>query len=360
MSATDVDFSALFLQARRSGAVGATSQRADAAAKRSGGGGQTQRPNAAANATIAEGSVSKKRKKRKKGRPAPERPEAAAAAAAAGSSQPAPSRPAAAAKPTGRGRGELQAQLAGARFRDINEQLYTRDSAHAVALFGAQPELFHAYHEGFRLQALRRVRDASNTPRRRLKTPPPPERCLTHTPPLSLGRQAAGWPLRPVDAILGWLRGKPAAWVVADVGCGDAEIAARAPQKVLSFDLVASQPHVTACDAAALPVRDSSVHAAVYCLALMGSNYVQFLREARRILRPRGHLRIAEVKSRFGDTEEWLAMMRDALGFQLVDRDDSNSHFVLFGFRKGEIKGEGAAPAAPPAVPLKPCLYKRR
>ncbi|EOD26292.1 hypothetical protein EMIHUDRAFT_43605, partial [Emiliania huxleyi CCMP1516] len=218
-------------------------------------------------------------------------------------------------------------QLAGARFRDINEQLYTRDSAHAVALFGAQPELFHAYHEGFRLQALRR---------------------------------AAGWPLRPVDAILGWLRGKPAAWVVADVGCGDAEIAARAPQKVLSFDLVASQPHVTACDAAALPVRDSSVHAAVYCLALMGSNYVQFLREARRILRPRGHLRIAEVKSRFGDTEEWLAMMRDALGFQLVDRDDSNSHFVLFGFRKGEIKGEGAAPAAPPAVPLKPCLYKRR
>lgn len=213
---------------------------------------------------------------------------------------------------------KLKDQLAGARFRDINEQLYTQDSAHAVALFGAQPELYHAYHEGFRLQA-------------------------------------RGWPLRPVDAIVDWLAGQPRTWVVADIGCGDAELSERVSQRVLCFDLVAGKPHVTACDAAALPLADGVLDAAIFCLALMGSNYVQFLTEAHRALKPRGMLKIAEVRSRFESVDAWLGMMTASLGFELVARDESNTHFLLFLFRKG------AAPPAPAeAVPLKPCLYKRR
>ena len=46
-----------------------------------------------------------------------------------------------------------RAQLAGARFRHINELLYTQGSAESVALFEREPGFFDAYHEGFRLQA---------------------------------------------------------------------------------------------------------------------------------------------------------------------------------------------------------------
>ena len=38
---------------------------------------------------------------------------------------------------------------------------------------------------------------------------------------------------------------------------------------------------------------------AVFCLALMGTDYPAFLEEARRVLKPSGTLWIAEVRSRF-------------------------------------------------------------
>ena len=38
---------------------------------------------------------------------------------------------------------------------------------------------------------------------------------------------------------------------------------------------------------------------AVFCLALMGTDYPAFLEEARRVLKPSGMLWIAEVRSRF-------------------------------------------------------------
>ena len=265
-------------------------------------------PRTAAPAPAQAASPSKK-KKRKRQQPAsaPAGPSAEPVRQAAGA--------------MARQQAGAQAALAGARFRDINEQLYTRDSAHAQRLFTAQPELYDAYHAGFRLQAAR-------------------------------------WPQRPVGLIIEWLRSKPSSWVVGDLGCGDAEIAASVPQTVHSFDLVATNSRVVACDISRLPLADATLDVAVFCLALMGANYVEFIREAHRALRPKGILRIAEVRSRIADIKEWVAMLRD-LGFGVVGHDDTNSHFVHLELRK-RAKVEPAKRGELKQVDLKPCIYKRR
>lgn len=259
-------------------------------------------------AVAEESKSSKKRKKRKR------------SDASASSASWAP--PAAVAPGGGGGGGKLaqrmSAQLSGAQFRYINEQLYTRPSAEAVTLFADEPRLFDAYHEGFRLQAAR-------------------------------------WPQRPVQLIADWLKKQRTSLVVADLGCGDAELAATVPQRVHSYDLVAVNERVTACDIAAVPLADSSVDVAVFCLALMGSNFADFLREAHRLLRPRGVLKVAEVASRIEDADGWSALLH-AIGFDLQQRDASNTHFVLYDFIKSSRPPRGEAPA----VRLKPCIYKKR
>ena len=155
-------------------------------------------------------------------------------------------------------------KLDGARFRVINEKLYTSRGDEAFQLFQSDPEQFHIYHKGFR-------------------------------------EQSSAWPYNPLDGIIAWIRSEHKLAVVADMGCGDARLASSVSNKVHSFDLVASNPAVpvVACDIAHVPLQDSSVDIVVFCLALMGTNVYDFIREAYRILRPQGIIRIAEVRSRF-------------------------------------------------------------
>ncbi len=90
--------------------------------------------------------------------------------------------------------------------------------------------------------------------------------------------------------------------VVGDFGCGDARLAQSVPNKVHSFDLVAVNEHVTACDIAnvsrptesqhltrrtQVPLEDGVLDVAVFSLSLMGVNYMDFIREAWRTLKPR-------------------------------------------------------------------------
>lgn len=173
--------------------------------------------------------------------------------------------------------------------------------------------------------------------------------------------QTKGWPLLPVDAAIGWLASCPRTWVVADLGCGDAKIAASAKQRVLSFDLVARAPGVIAANMASLPQDSASVDAAVLCLALMGTDYAAFLREAVRILRPGGALWIAEVKSRFagpGVMDAFVAAVQ-ALGARLKRRDEKNTHFIMLQFEK-TAAGPGGKETGAAWPALGACQYKKR
>ena len=56
------------------------------------------------------------------------------------------------AKPLGSLRERMEEKLQAARFRYINEQLYTRSGSEAVTLFRDDPEAFDVYHRGFAFQ----------------------------------------------------------------------------------------------------------------------------------------------------------------------------------------------------------------
>jgi ribosomal RNA-processing protein 8 len=202
---------------------------------------------------------------------------------------------------------KMRSKLTSARFRHLNQTLYTTTSASALSLFSTSPDLFLEYHAGFSQQ----VRDS--------------------------------WPLNPVDVYIRAVktrgtvsetsaataalqplpRRKTGSCTIADLGCGDAPLA-RGCQSVVkdlqlkfhSFDLHAPNTHVTVADIAALPLRDGEADVVVFCLSLMGTNWVGFVEEGWRVLRGdgRGEFWVSEVKSRFGRGKRKGGVVENSVG----------------------------------------------
>ncbi|KWU47073.1 hypothetical protein RHOSPDRAFT_24175 [Rhodotorula sp. JG-1b] len=260
---------------------------------------------------------------------------------------------------------KLRAQLAGGKFRMLNEQLYTTsgDDAHRLM---KEDGAFDDYHIGFR-------------------------------------SQAATWPVHPLALIAqSLLTDLPPNSLIADFGCGDAALArtlcppsssstspstisqlppipslkvpAKAAKmkqlKVVSFDLVSQSSYVVEAECSSVPLPGGVaggevVDAVVCCLSLMGTDWIRMLREARRVLKEGGVLKIAEVSSRFTSFDDFVKLVKE-LGFSLANRDESNTHFVLFDF----VKQAGSDATEHPnkvtehdrkaATLLNPCIYKRR
>ncbi|KAJ8906546.1 hypothetical protein NDN08_003039 [Rhodosorus marinus] len=156
----------------------------------------------------------------------------------------------------------MRKRLESGSFRQINERLYSVTGKDAFKFMEDDPKQFSIYHSGYR-------------------------------------EQVKKWPRNPLDDIIRMVKKQPSYYVVADFGCGEARLATEVKQRVHSFDLVAVNENVTACNMRHTPLQSDSVDIAVFCLSLMGTDYPDFLTEARRILKPSGKLLIAEVLSRY-------------------------------------------------------------
>lgn len=297
---------------------------------------------------------------------------------------------------------KMMAKLSGSRFRWINEQLYTTTSENALKLVKEQPALFDEYHEGFRSQV----------------------QLWPENPVDVFVEQFKARSNKPVNAP-GGLPGLPdKCIVIADMGCGEAQLALdiqnfvkehnqkgqkkkgkfhdrNGPAKTLkvkthSFDLKKANDRITVADIKNVPVKDESCSIVVFCLALMGTNFLDFIEEAYRILAPNGELWIAEIKSRFTELTNAKTRVADDVGSEFVESlkllgffhkktDNDNKMFTRFEFfkpskeiimqrkaklekkkkfieqetqkeeldqkRKDKAEGEWL---------LKPCIYKRR
>ncbi|XP_033111908.1 ribosomal RNA-processing protein 8-like [Anneissia japonica] len=216
-------------------------------------------------------------------------------------------------------RTKMENKLKGARFRFINEKLYTCTGDSALELFTEDREAFQVYHDGF-------------------------------------VEQVKTWPVNPVDTIIADLLKMPSSKVVGDFGCGDAKISKSVKQKVHSFDLVATNKNVVACNMANVPLSDGELDVAIFCLSLMGTNWIDYLKEANRVLKNKGMLKISEVSSRFQNLKAFVLAMK-RLGFSQIHKDTSNKFFISFDFKKQSSPkeiSEGMNEI------LKPCLYKKR
>lgn len=226
-------------------------------------------------------------------------------------------------------RESLLKRLHGSQFRKLNEELYTLDGEANFNRFSKEPALAEAYHRGFR-------------------------------------EQIARWPSNPLDAIIRSLACRDSSLLVADFGCGDARLASELGHKhtVHSFDLVATKEGVVACNMANTSLASSSIDVAVFCLALMGPSFLDFLLEAYRVLRPKGELKIAEVRSRFdeqaGGVEKFVETLR-FIGFDLKRAPDtSNTHFLAFEFAKAKARRPNMRNVRKLGFAFKVCRYKKR
>ena len=222
----------------------------------------------------------------------------------------------------------MRQKLISSRFRHLNETLYTTPSSTSLSLFSQNPTFFSEYHEGFRRQVnawpenpvdgfirwvlsrgklrdknlgsqkaqFRKVGKGRKKGKKQDDTPPEPGEDAENVEPLPRNY-------------------KTGICTIADLGCGDGQLAASLTKgtegkkgipasktlklQIHSYDLASTSPPVTVADISNLPLQDGSVDVAVFSLALMGTNWIEFVEEAYRVLRWKGECWISEVGSRF-------------------------------------------------------------
>lgn len=159
------------------------------------------------------------------------------------------------------------------------------------------------------------------------------------------------------------------AFVIADMGCGDAQIAQHfanskdekwANVKVHSFDLVSNNEFVTQASMHNVPLAENSCDVVVFCLSLMGINVKDCLLEANRIMKKDGTLLILEVSSRF----EEIAPIKFTQILESFEFSTSKHQFLppndFFVFFQGRKRDNVTKLKGLPFVTLKACRYKIR
>lgn len=161
----------------------------------------------------------------------------------------------------------------------------------------------------------------------------PEEWCYFHT---KLQEQEREWQHIPREECIKHIKENlPLGSVVGDFGCGQAQLALalRGEYTVHSFDHVAINPSVVACDMAHTPLDDAILDVAVYCLSLLGANVKDYLVEAYRTLKPSGQLLVyhpAENAERL----KFVAGL-ERLGFAIVRQDQLGKWHYVWAIKRG-------------------------
>lgn len=123
------------------------------------------------------------------------------------------------------------------------------------------------------------------------------------------------------------IKGRPE-WVIGDFGCGENLLSKEIKNKVHAFDFVAIDDSVVSCDLSCVPLDNNVLDVVVFSLALMGTNYTEYLKEAHRVLKPFGLVFISEPSTRWEDREDELKDKLIDAGFKISGDVRHSDRFI--------------------------------
>jgi hypothetical protein len=131
------------------------------------------------------------------------------------------------------------------------------------------------------------------------------------------------WPTIPFDEIIKRIDQLSPRLLIGDFGCGEAKILEKfGNERVFSFDHVAINDSVTACDIKSVPLAEDAIDIAVFSLSLMGRNWPDYIKEAKRCVATNGYLLIAEttksIKGRLSKLKEVIQLY----GFDVYNEEE--------------------------------------
>jgi SAM-dependent methyltransferase len=140
----------------------------------------------------------------------------------------------------------------------------------------------------------------------------------------------------PFKEELRWLSER-SGLVVGDFGCGEALVAKGAGEahRIHSFDHVAVDDTVVACDVSKVPLEDGTLDLAIFCLSLMGTNFTDYIREAHRCLRLDGYLHLWEPTSYFDDVGKFTSALAK-LGFDVMAPESAGAFTRIYAVRNAK------------------------
>ncbi|KAL9035219.1 MAG: hypothetical protein Q9214_006688 [Letrouitia sp. 1 TL-2023] len=219
----------------------------------------------------------------------------------------------------------MKSKLVSARFRHLNQTLYIIPSQQASKLFSSTPGAYNSYHAGFRAQVAvwpqnpieQFIEDVKQRGSVGTKTQTQLWRQERRKGREKKAKGAQGDQgdeeniMEVTEPKIDPLPRTRGTCGIMDLGCGDATFhksllpfARSLDLKFHSVDLSQGDgPNsslIDVDDIASLPLPDGSADIAIFCLSLMGTNWISFIEEANRTLRWGGECWVAEIKSRFG------------------------------------------------------------
>ena len=182
-------------------------------------------------------------------------------------------------------------------FGEINKTWNTRNSSTIFDEIKKNPEMWHEYHRCFRSIRQNWIRE--------------------ETPIYMIAEKIKK--LNKSD------------YIVGDFGCGDNLLCKEIQNNVCAFDFYAIDNTVTVADITNLPLENGSLQIGVFSLSLMGRNYKESLKEAKRVIKSGGRLYVAEPLHRWENRENGIEELRveiEAEGFEVINIH-TNDKFVF-------------------------------
>lgn len=130
------------------------------------------------------------------------------------------------------------------------------------------------------------------------------------------------WPELPVQEIANMIKTKSKNYqqrIIADFGCGESLLQQFLPyNKIYMFDHVAINDHVIMCDMSSTPLINDSVHASVFSLSLMSTNWEDYITEAFRVTMNGGSIFITEPLKKWDNNAQAIVDVLSNTGYSNI------------------------------------------